>query len=306
MPHTIGMLSSAPASLPLPSPTPATPASKLLQPPSSKCIAVDVETIPDDDATVLTADTSDTDSLDSLLGLDQGRASDEIFSDLNTIDVPHPPLVPSADISDDASVNSIGHDSVSSFQDDIPGDDHAQIDTGAWASCTGRLDLLHGYREFGPHFPCPVRLMPATDGSDTIPKGVGFLHVPAHNQKGYLAVRTYYHPSLRTTVIDERDFAHAAGFSYKHDISSDRLWKYHDAGNFTYHATHRLKQTNDVVVHGIVRGGKSFTHALIPPCTDALIDQEKAQDPTFADSCRLATIQNVHAYHELELSSLRA
>ena len=38
---------------------------------------------------------------------------------------------------------------------------------------------MHGYREFGPDFPCPVRLLPAKEGSDTISKGAGFLHVRA-------------------------------------------------------------------------------------------------------------------------------
>jgi len=45
--------------------------------------------------------------------------------------------------------------------------------------------------------------MPATVDSDAVPKGVGYLHVPAKNAQGHLAVQMFYTPCLRTTVIDE-------------------------------------------------------------------------------------------------------
>jgi len=38
--------------------------------------------------------------------------------------------------------------------------------------------------------------MPATVGSDAVPKGFGYLHVPAMNTKGFLAVQTFYTPYL--------------------------------------------------------------------------------------------------------------
>ena len=64
----------------------------------------------------------------------------------------------------------------------------AQVNTGASATVTDQLDLVHGHREFGPDFPCPIRLLPAKEGSDTIPKGAGFLHVRStiHNYVQWL------------------------------------------------------------------------------------------------------------------------
>jgi len=57
----------------------------------------------------------------------------------------------------------------------------AQVDTGAHVSCTDQLHMLHGYRDFTQSLPSPVKLMPATVGSDAVPKGFGYLHVPAKN-----------------------------------------------------------------------------------------------------------------------------
>ena len=54
--------------------------------------------------------------------------------------------------------------------------------------------------------PCPVQLLPASDGSNVLPLGIGYLHVPAPNLQGHIVVRTFYSPSLHTTVIDECDF----------------------------------------------------------------------------------------------------
>ena len=77
----------------------------------------------------------------------------------------------------------------------------AQIDTGTSASVTDRIDLLHFYREFDETFRCPIKLLPATEGSDTVPIGVGYLMVPAPGEPGFIMVRTFFHPNLRTTVI---------------------------------------------------------------------------------------------------------
>jgi len=52
--------------------------------------------------------------------------------------------------------------------------------------------------------------MPATVGSDAVPKGVGYLHVPAKNTKGFLTVQTFYTPHLQTTVINKRDLVKAS------------------------------------------------------------------------------------------------
>ena len=190
----------------------------------------------------------------------------------------------------------------------------AQIDTGAFATCTDQLHMLHDYKEFTAKHPSPIKLLPATDNSDAVPQGYGYLHVPAHNVQGFLAVRTFYHPSLRTTVIDERDLIKAAGHKYA-DIASEQLQKYNSAGTFTYRATHKLKHSNDVIVHGILNSGKCYTNALIPP--DLPRDSANAtahtsstiaieEDPEFKAECERATILAIHSYQEMEYSKLRS
>ena len=47
----------------------------------------------------------------------------------------------------------------------------AQNDTGAFVSCTDQKHLLHDYISFNLSHPCPIRLIPATDGSDAVPIG---------------------------------------------------------------------------------------------------------------------------------------
>jgi len=111
--------------------------------------------------------------------------------------------------------------------------------------------------------------MPATVDSDAVPKGIGYLHVPAKNAQGYLAVPTFYTPCLCTTVIDERDLVKAAKVNVK-DIRSDSITKHKDAGTFTYHAKHRMKTSKDVIVHGVLIDDKCYTGALTPPRSESL------------------------------------
>ena len=113
----------------------------------------------------------------------------------------------------------------------------AQVDTGAWVTCTDLLHMLHGYVAFTLENPCPVKLKPATIGSDATPHGYGFLRVPAQNAVGFLNVMAFYTPILQTTVIDERDLIRAAGLSRK-SIQSELFEKDYDTGLFTYRARH--------------------------------------------------------------------
>ena len=197
--------------------------------------------------------------------------------------------------------------------DDPPGVARAQIDTGAFATVTDQLHLLHGYQEFGPTNPCPIRLMPATQGSDTIPKGFGYLVVPSNPHGGHVAVRAFYHPDLRTTVIDERDFVKASGYDPA-DFKGDTLHKDHDAGVFRFTAYHRLRSAQNVTVEGILRHGKCYTLPLIGP--DLPADHPMASistssayaaatDPEFAEECRLATLEAVAAYRAEQRHELR-
>lgn len=180
----------------------------------------------------------------------------------------------------------------------------AQLDTGAHVSCTDQLHMLHNYVEFSDKNPCPIKLMPATHKSDTTPKGYGYLHVPAQNESGFLAVRTFYTPALRTTVIDERDFILAANLSPK-DIESEIIKKYYEAGNFSYIATHKLKQSLNVRVNGSLRNGKRFSFPLIPPCTEASVKALLVEDDDFRLACEQATLCHIFAHQEQEYAKLR-
>ncbi len=196
---------------------------------------------------------------------------------INAIDIHFPKTMASNDVfsantdydcSDSSSVTlSTSSNASSVIQEDIPptvDDDpyalRAQIDTGAFASVTDQLHMLHGYREFSDSFPCPIKLEPAKEGSDILPQGVGFLHVPCMNERGHIPVRTFYSPSLRTTVIDERDFLRSHS-TKPSDFLGERIQKYNDAGTFIFHATHCLRQSQDVNVYGVLRHGKCYTFA---------------------------------------------
>ena len=198
--------------------------------------------------------------------------------------------------------------------DDDPDAIRAQIDTGAFVTCTNQRHMLHDYREFSPSHPCPVRLLPAKVGSDMLPHGVGYLHVPAPTAEGHLAVRTFFHPEITTTVIDERDFLKANGRKAS-DYKGEKIEKFTDAGTFTLSVSHRLRHSQDIVMHGILRHGKCYTAPLIPP--DLPADHPNAtpstssakaleDDPDFAAACERATIQAIFAYQEDEYDTLRS
>jgi hypothetical protein len=66
-------------------------------------------------------------------------------------------------------------------EDDDPDPLRAQIDSGALTPCADQWYVVHKYSEFSPEHLYPVSLMPASEGSDIVPKGIGYLHVPAPN-----------------------------------------------------------------------------------------------------------------------------
>jgi len=180
-------------------------------------------------------------------------------------------------------------------------------------SCTDQLHMLHSYRDFTRSLPSPVNLLPATVGSDAVPKGVGYLHVPAKNAQGFLSVQTFYTPYLRTTVIDKRDLVKASNVRVK-DIESDSITKHKDAGTFTYHAKHRMNSSKDVIIHGVLIDDKCCTGALIPPdlnpsdpkatpATSSILALES--DPEFAEQCQKATVLAIHGYHKAVETQLR-
>ena len=181
----------------------------------------------------------------------------------------------------------------------------AQLDTGAHATCTDQLDYLHDYISFDRDNPCPVRLMPATQGSDAVPHGYGYLHVP-YGDNSYISIKCFYHPKLRTTVIDERDIV--KGFGYKpKEFKSDCIEKFHDHGTFVYKAIHRMRTKKNVYLDGILRNGKCYSHPLIPVLNDANINRLASQDismSTFKNDCEQAIICAIHLHQTAEYAKL--
>ena len=110
-------------------------------------------------------------------------------------------------------------------------------------------------------------------------------------------------------MIDERDLIKAAGHKTK-DIVSEKIEKFYGAGTFTYRATQKLKRSMDVIVHGALRSGKSYTQALIPPVaphgtTSSLPVNLIESNPEFSAECERATLLAVHAYQETEYARLQ-
>jgi len=172
--------------------------------------------------------------------------------------------------------------------------------------------MLHSYRDFTRSLPSPVKLLPATVGSDAVPKGVGCLHVPAKNAR-ISRSPDFHTPHLRTAAIDERDLVKASNVRVK-DIESDSIAKHKDAGTFTYHAKHCVNSSKDVVIHGILMDDKCYTGALIPPdlnpsdpkatpATSSILALES--DPEFAEQCQKATILAIHEHQEAVEAQLR-
>ena len=133
----------------------------------------------------------------------EGRDDIVIMSSINAVDVHRISWSPAADIQ--VEVEDVHVKTVTAQHDDDLDALRAQVDTGAHVSCTDQLHMLHGYQDFTRSLPSPVKLLPAAVGSDAVPKGVGYLNVPAKNAEGFLSVQTFYTPYLRTAAIDERD-----------------------------------------------------------------------------------------------------
>eukprot|EP00980_Cylindrotheca_fusiformis_P004427 scaffold946_cov73-Cylindrotheca_fusiformis.AAC.2 len=178
------------------------------------------------------------------------------------------------------------------------------IDTGAFVTCTDQFKLLYRYRQFTTSAPSPIRLMPATVDSDTVPKGFGYLRVPAPNSDGYLDVRAFYTPKLRTTVIDERDFIQAAGLNPS-DVTSETIKKHYESRTFTYQAVHKTDHWLDVIIHGVLQNGKSYTDVLLPPSDPQDVLEVNFLEPTLEQAYERAIILHICAVQEDDQLLLR-
>jgi hypothetical protein len=126
------------------------------------------------------------------------------------------------------------------------------------------------------------------DGVTAIPQGYGYLRIPCtHVQDGFLPVRAFYHPLLRTTVIDERDLLEASGLR-KEDYTSELLTKDHEAGTWTYKCDHRLRCSPATVLSGPLMLGKAFTPPLLR-CHDTVYLQN-CMDPANDVQCKMTPL----------------
>lgn len=184
----------------------------------------------------------------------------------------------------------------------------AQMDTGAAISCCGSegLPFLHSYSTFSQKSPCPIKMGAAFSDADAVPHGYGYLHVPAHNKDGFLRVLTFYHPKLRTTLVNEKDLIRGAGFNPKRDMKGELWTADYKAGTFTFASQHKLKDSLHVVVHGILQnGGKYYTAPLIPADSDKAIQQIKQNHGDFVEQCEKAFLYNIYGYQENEYAKLK-
>ena len=119
---------------------------------------------------------------------------------------------------------------------------HAQIDTGAETTVTSLKYLLHHYRPFNPSNPPDL---------------------------SYVDVYTYYSPEIDTTAIADNSFLSCQG--KPSDYTGTSLQAFFDSGTCTFTCHHRLRSTQDLVIHGIYACGNSYTQAPSFPLISLLI-----------------------------------
>jgi hypothetical protein len=145
-----------------------------------------------------------------------------------------------------------------------------EFDTGAGATVTDNKDILHDFRLYDENFPCPIRLRGATDINKTsVPIGEGNIHVPGTNHLGYNAVRTFYSPDLNSTLINDQDLYDTSVDGAKNsDFEGLTLTQHRLGKTCTITCHHRLRRSQDIVIHGIMssdRSPKWYSHPLIYP-----------------------------------------
>jgi hypothetical protein len=117
-------------------------------------------------------------------------------------------------------------DRASSEVVDLTSQPRAQIDDGAQVTCTNDRTLLHGYKEYGSDFPCPIHF-------------------------DFLACCS---PGRNATLLSECDLRKGLGFP-KHQYSGVSHQLYYGNATWTATAHHKVTRAKDVVLHGIVRCG---------------------------------------------------
>lgn len=204
------------------------------------------------------------------------------------------------------------------------------IDSGAKASVTNMLHLLHNTHFCTPQRPCPLRMHGATDEKVMIVKVVVCcLQIPAFTLQGWVDVETHCSPLFTSTLLNEQDLIHATGHSKDHsgltvqkcfdptktqfqDALNGKLkFEKHcdsDTGKVVVTCHHKRINWKDLVMTPVIIFGSACTHPLIPPVLpkdhpiatiQKLINQAEANDPAFLKSCNDATVAAIHT-HPLE------
>ena len=118
---------------------------------------------------------------------------------------------------------------------------------------------------------------------------------------------------MRTTVIDERDFIRGLGYN-KNSFEGSTITKFDDAGTFTFTAYNRIRSSQNIHVHGILKNDKCYTQPLLLPnipASDPLatptnsIDKALLEDPVFREECDQATLYHIHLYQEEAYEELK-
>jgi len=152
---------------------------------SRRPVAPRIATLPDDDPSCdaqkppLASINEDVENGDMH---EEGRDDIVIMSSIDAVDIHRISWSPAADVQ--IEVEDVQVETVTAQHEDDLDALRAQVDTGAHVSCTDQLHMLHGYRDFTRSLPSPAKLLPATVGSDAVPKGVGYPLIPAKKCSG--------------------------------------------------------------------------------------------------------------------------
>ena len=206
----------------------------------------------------------------------------------------------------------------------------AMIDSGARASVTNLLHLLHRVHFYTPQRPCPLRMYGATNKKVMIvPVAVGCLRVPALTLQGWVDVKTHHSPLFTSTLLNEQDLIHATGASndysgltvqkcfnptenqFQDALNGKLRFDKHcdsDTGKVVVTCHHKQVNRKDLVITGVIIFGGACTHPLTPPLlpTDhpiathqELMNRAKVNDPAFDKLCDEETAKAMHT-HRLE------
>ena len=169
---------------------------------------------------------------------------------------------------------------------DLP---RAQIDTGAKASVTNCLHLLHNVKFYSETFPCRVRMYGATNKELLIcPEAVGMLRIPALNQIKYIDIECFYSPSFSSTLLSDNDIIKATGHhkdfygqsidkffdhdeeQIQHDIKEgdfniEKRDYNKDTGHCIIVCHHKVTRNKNIIIPGIIKHAQCFTRPIIIP-----------------------------------------